>query len=165
MRAVSTGVVDSGVLPVENVIVGPIDAARAAIADEPGVAIVAETTVEIRLQLLGCPGVALADVRRVASHPAALGQCGRFLARHPDWAIEVAYDTAGAARDLAARGDRSGAAIAGRAAAARYGLAVLADEIADRPDNWTRFVRIVRRDTVDGGAEQQLTPAASPRGR
>jgi prephenate dehydratase len=154
VRAVSTGAVDSGVLPVENLIVGPIDAARAAIAEEPRVAIAAETTVEIRLLLVAAPGVALADVRRVASHPAALGQCGRFLARHPEWAVVVAYDTAGAARDLTASGDRSGAAIASRAAAGRYGLVVLADEIADRADNWTRFVRIVRREALVDGAER-----------
>lgn len=148
VRAVRSGAVDAGVLPIHNAIVGPIEAARSALAAEPGVRVVAETSIEIRLLLLALPGVTLADVRRVASHPAALGQCGRFLARHPEWTIEPAYDTAGAARDLAASGDRRAAAIAGDAAAARYGLAVLADGIADQAENRTRFVRIERRDSV-----------------
>jgi prephenate dehydratase len=143
-HAVATGAVDAGVLPVENIIIGAIDAARAALANA-AVTTTGETTVIIRPLLLACPGVTLADVRHVSSHPAALGQCAAYLGRHPAWRVMVASDTAGAARDLAATGDQTGAVIASVAAARRYGLETLQTHIADRDDNATRFVRITAR--------------------
>jgi len=141
-RAVAYADVDRGVLPVHNAIVGPIEPSLAAIAAYPSVSIVDETTVVIRPMLLALPGVTLAGITRVASHPAALGQCGRFLGTHPNIVIESAWDTAGAARDLMVSQDRTLAVIAGPGAALRYGLAILVDVIADRADNLTRFVAI-----------------------
>jgi prephenate dehydratase len=127
---------------VHNAIVGAIEASLAAIAAHPELHVVNETTVIIRPMLLALPGVPLADIRRVTSHPAALGQCHGFLDQHPEIAVEEAYDTAGAARDLVASGDRTLAVIAGPTAAERYGLRVLVDRIADRTDNLTRFVAV-----------------------
>jgi prephenate dehydratase len=141
-RAVAQGDVERGVLPVHNAIVGCIETSLAAIAAYPELTIVGETTVIIRPMLLALPGVSLAEITRVASHPAALGQCRQFLREMP---TEEAWDTAGAARELAASGDRALGVIAGPAAAARYGLAVLVDYVADRTDNLTRFVVLARR--------------------
>jgi prephenate dehydratase len=143
-RAVAAGEVDAGVLPIDNSIIGPIEAAHAALATA-AVTITGETRVAIRPLLLASPGVTLADVRHVSSHPAALGQCAAFLARHPEWEIITAYDTAGAARDLHRAPDATRAVIASAAAAERYALSVLHAQIADREDNTTRFVRITAR--------------------
>jgi prephenate dehydratase len=146
VQAVIDGTVDAGALPVENLIIGPIETSRAAIAAAgDAVMIVDETVLAIRPLLLALPGVTLADVRRVTSHHAALAQCVAFLAAHPEWVVEPAYDTAGAARDLVARGDRATAVIAGDVAAERYGLSVLARGIADRIDNATSFVVLVKK--------------------
>jgi prephenate dehydratase len=139
-RAVAHGEAERGVLPVHNAIVGEIHASLAALAEVPELIIVGETTVVIKPMLLALPGVTLGDITRVASHPAALGQCRRFLSQHPEIIVTDAWDTAGAARDLVASGDRSLAVIAGPAAAERYGLAVLIERIADRTNNLTRFV-------------------------
>jgi prephenate dehydratase len=79
-------------------------------------------------------------VRTLESHPVALAQCGRFLAAHPHLEARRAYDTAGAAAAVAAAGDVGRAALAGRGAARRFGLAVLAASVEDRPDNQTRFL-------------------------
>lgn len=144
-RAVAHSDVDRGVLPVHNAIVGPIEPSLAAIAAEPTLIVVDETTVVIKPMLLALPGVALGDVTRVASHPAALGQCHKFLGQHPEIAVAEAWDTAGAARDLVASQDRTLAVIAGPAAAERYGLTILVEAIADRPDNLTRFVALARQ--------------------
>lgn len=143
-HAVARGDVERGVLPVHNVIVGAIETSLAAMASEPSLAIVDETTVIIKPMLLALPGVALGDITRVASHPAALGQCHGFLSGHPEIEIVRAWDTAGAARDLVAGGDRTLAVIAGPTAAVRYGLDILVEQIADRPDNLTRFVVVAR---------------------
>ena len=145
VRAVGSEQVDRGVLPVHNAIVGPIEPSLAAIAAEPELSIVDETTVIIKPMLLALPGVSLIDIARVASHPAALGQCRAFLEKHPTIAVREAWDTAGAARDLVESGDRTLGVIAGPAAAERYGLAVLVEYVADRTDNLTRFVAVARR--------------------
>jgi prephenate dehydratase len=141
-RAVAGGDVERGVLPVHNAIVGRIETSLSAIGAYPTLTIVDETTVIITPMLLALPGVTLAEITRVASHPAALGQCRQFLRDMP---TEEAWDTAGAARELAASGDRTLAVIAGPAAAARYGLAVLVEYVADRTDNLTRFVALARQ--------------------
>jgi prephenate dehydratase len=141
-RAVLTGAVDAGVLPLDNTTIGPITAARAALADTP-LAITGETRVPIHPLLLALPGVPLDDIRHVTSHPAALGQCAAFLTSHPEWTIIPSYDTAGAARDLVRSGDTTRAVIASAAAAQRYALAILQSGIGDRADNTTRFVVIV----------------------
>jgi prephenate dehydratase len=136
--------VDCGVLPVHNAIVGPISASLAAIAEWPELQVIAETTVVIKPMLLALPGVLLENIKTIASHPAAIGQCGEFLRRHPGIQIHEAWDTAGAAKDLAISGDQQLAVIAGPAAAERYRLQVLVDAVADRADNLTRFVAIAR---------------------
>jgi prephenate dehydratase len=140
--AVAHADVDRGVLPVHNAIVGPIESSLAAIAAHPELGIVDATTVVIRPMLLALPGVSLGDITRVASHPAALGQCRQFL---QGLATEEAWDTAGAARELVESGDRTLGVIAGPAAAERYGLTVLVERVADRVDNLTRFVALARQ--------------------
>ena len=55
-----------------------------------------------------------------------------------------AFDTAGAARDLAAAGDRTVAVIAAQAAADLYGLRILAPDIRTIPTNFTTFVVLAR---------------------
>jgi chorismate mutase len=78
-----------------------------------------------------------------ASHPVALAQCSRFFETHP-WIKQSKYfDTGGAAREVAESGELSRAAIASRAAAELYGLAVLEEGIQDQRDNYTRFVAVV----------------------
>ncbi len=135
--AVAEGAVEYGVLPVENSLAGSVVAAYD-ILSRGRLTIVGEVVRPIRHCLLGVPGAEPAEVRRIISHPVALAQCTRFLAVGSAEAVAV-YDTAGAAREVAERGDPTLAAVAGRCAAERYGLAVLADGIQDRQDNQTRF--------------------------
>jgi prephenate dehydratase len=88
--------------------------------------------------LLAVPGVTLADVERVRSHPQALAQCQRYLNRY-GLKPEPAFDTAGGARELAANPEPGVAAIASELAAELYGLEILASGIEDYPFNYTRF--------------------------
>src|SRR5690606_40927609 len=57
----------------------------------------------------------------------------------PSFPTRRSSDLAGAARELAASGDRTSAAIASRAAGERYGLTVAAADIQDSDHNMTRF--------------------------
>lgn len=142
--AVVGGEVDLGLLPVENTLAGSVVAAYDVLATQP-LRIVGEVVTPIHHCVLGLPGARLDGLARVRSHPVALAQCTRWLASRPALQAIAAYDTAGAARDVAEGGDPSLGAIAGRGAAERYGLQVLAADVEDRPDNQTRFLVVARR--------------------
>ena len=143
MRAVQEGDADACVLPLENSIIGRVDAGWHALAAYPNMRTVGETFVPVRHCLLAPKGATLEGLTTAASHPVALAQCSRFFETHP-WIKQSKYfDTGGAAREVAERGDLSRAAVASRAAAERYGLAVLEEGIQDQRDNHTRFVAVV----------------------
>jgi prephenate dehydratase len=135
--AVEDGSADAGVLPLENSLAGTVGDALDALA-VGSLRVVGEVLLPIRHQLLALPGVELSAIERVSSHWQALAQCERYLSAR-SWQVVPAADTAGAARELAASGDPTAAAIASRAAAERYGLAVLAADIQDADHNVTRF--------------------------
>ncbi|GAB1343391.1 hypothetical protein MASR1M101_25180 [Gemmatimonas sp.] len=135
------------IIPVENAIVGPVKVALdalAAVGDR--VEARAETRVPVHLCLMAPAGATLAGLRDVHSHPVALAQCRIFFARH-SWLVSTPHtDTAGAAHDVAAAGERTRGAVASEMAAERYGLEIIARRIEDVPLNWTRFVVVSRRD-------------------
>ena len=143
-RAVREGRADLGILPIENSLVGSI-ATNFDLIAESGLAIVGEVVSAVHHCLLGVPGAKRGGLRRVLSHPVALAQCERFLgALGGEVEVMAFYDTAGAAAEVARRGDPSLAAIAGLLAAGRYGLAVLAERVEDEPHNQTRFLAVAR---------------------
>lgn len=139
------GETDFAVIPVENAIIGPVRVALEALdAVGPRVTQRAALKVPVHLCLLAQPGISIEMLSTVHSHPAALAQCRRFLARH-DWLRPVPHaDTAGAARDVASGSDRTRGAVASEAAAEHHGLVILARFIEDMPANWTRFIVVSR---------------------
>ena len=138
-EAVARGETDRGVLPLENSRAGIVEGVTEIIAGG-GVRIVAEHVLPVRMHLLALPGVTLAELRCVVSHPVALRQCADSLARL-GLAVEPASNTAVAARALRAR-DR--AVLASEAAAEAYGLTILCRDVQDDPGNATRFAVIAR---------------------
>lgn len=168
LHAVAWGEVEFGVVPVWNSTMGAVrEACDALVAAAGRVERVAELSVPVRHALVALPGASLSRLRAVGSHSAALAQCGRFLARHPHVAPVVAWDTAGAAHELAALGaggpaddaasepwyaavpdaaPETLAAIASTAAAEQHGLAVLADDVGDDPRNETTFAVVRSRE-------------------
>ena len=155
-EAVESDSAGAGVLPLENSLAGTVGDALDALA-EGSLSVVGELLLPIRHQLLVLPGVTLDAVERVASHWQALSQCERFLSRR-GWESVPAADTAGAARELAGRGDRHAAAIASERAAKRYGLEIAARDIQDSPHNVTRFAVLVRDASAAPAARGLLAP-------
>lgn len=141
IRAVAQGNAEFGILPVENSVIGAVAEAAEALAAVSGLSVVREATFPICHCLMALPGSELGRIRWVESHPAALAQCAAWLAAQ-GLAARAVEDTAGAAKSIAADRDYTRAAIAGVEAAERYGLTILARDIADHPDNSTRFVVI-----------------------
>lgn len=136
--AITDGAADALLVPVENSLAGSVVRVYDLLL-ESDLVIVAETILPIEHHLIGCPGAAVIAIRSVASHPMALAQCERFFAALPHVKRIPAEDTAGSVREVLARGDNTCAAIAGRRAAARYAGAILASNIQDNPENFTRF--------------------------
>src|SRR5438067_12176742 len=123
------------VLPVENSSAGVVQEVSDLLWETPGLRVVREQIQPVRHCLLGWPG----PVERALSHPQALAQCDRYL--HSRQIRPVAFhDTAGAARAVAEQRQPGTAAIASKAAAARYSRYVLAESIQDDSENRTRFV-------------------------
>jgi prephenate dehydratase len=144
MEAAETREVDYGLLPIESTLVGGLDVAYDLLGLHDGLCIVAEVIVPVRLCLLGLPGSTIAGLRTLSSHPVMLGQCTHFLARHRQIAAQPAWDTAGAAREVAESGDPSRAAAGTRRAAERFGLEVLQHHIEDRMDSQMRYLAVSR---------------------
>jgi len=139
VQAVTSGATELGILPVTNSIIGNVAEARAALAASAGLTVVNQLTLPVRHCLLALPGAGPETLRWVESHPAALAQCAQWIASQ-GLSPRVVADTAGAARAIATDRDYTRAAIAGIEAAAVYGLAVMAEGIADAADNRTDFV-------------------------
>ena len=135
---------DLAMIPIENSIAGRV-ADIHALLPASGLHIIAETFLPIRFQLLAAPGATLETLRTVHSHVHALGQCRKIIRKLGIRSI-VAADTAGSARAVAERGDKSCAAIASRLAAEIYGLDILSEDIEDETHNTTRFVVLAREE-------------------
>jgi len=133
-------------IPIENSIAGRVADIHHLIPDS-GLHIVAEHFQRVNHQLLAPEGATLAGLKTVHSHVQALSQC-RNLIRKLGLKPVVHADTAGAAAEVAARGDRSEAAIASSLAAEIYGLQVLQADAEDAAHNTTRFV-VMGREPVD----------------
>lgn len=135
---VERGDVAYAVVPVENSLEGSVTAVSDLLL-ESDLTVTGEVLVWVRHCLIGQPDAELENVRRVYSHPQALGQCRSFLARHPEWEKIPSYDTAGSVREVKERGLREEAAIASKRAASHYGMKVLQEDIQSAQRNYTRF--------------------------
>ena len=152
--------VDAAVVPVENTHAGSVADVYDLLRQHTGAKVVAEIIVRVRHCLLGVRGSSIEGIRVARSHPQALAQVEDFLRRH-DIRPEVAFDTAGAAAEVAEANDPTVAAVASRRAAERYGLDVLEDSIETSSDNFTRFFAVAS----DADREvAKLIPAALRKG-
>ncbi len=142
--ALASGRAARAALPIENSLVGTVRDVAVGLATRE-VEIEAETRVRVSHALMAPPGVTLAALRRVRSHPVALQQCERFFAAHPEITPVAEFDTAGAVARVVreARGDEG--ALASERAAALHGGVVLLRELEDDPSNTTRFLLLARR--------------------
>ena len=138
-EAVPHGDAMRAVLPIENSTAGSVLEVYDLLF-RLNLSVVGEEVLEVRHCLLGVPGATLEGLVKVCSHPQALAQCSEFLAEHPQVETEPAVNPALAARRVAELGDPAQAAIASADAGERHGLVVLARDIANQAQNFTRFL-------------------------
>lgn len=140
VAAVERGEAERGLLPIENNEAGPTGAQP--LIDTSSLIVVAEHELPVRMHLLGLPGATLEQIRTIVSHPIALRQCARSLARL-DVTTDETSNTAIAAQQLS---NPARAVLASEAAAEAYGLTILLRDVHDRPDNATRFAVLARKE-------------------
>jgi prephenate dehydratase len=145
IAAVDRGEADACLVPLENAIEGSIDLTMDALVFDSELLIRRELVRPISMNLIARPGTKLDDVRAVVSIPAALGQCRGWLEKRLPRAEQLTANSTAAAVEQVARSRKPGvAAIGNRLAAERLGLAVVAAEIEDHPENETRFAVLGR---------------------
>jgi prephenate dehydratase len=156
VEAAVAGEVGYGVLPIESSLVGPIAETHDLLWDSP-LSIVAETAIPIRHHLVARTRIPLERVAVIRSHPAALEQCRRLIASLPGARAIAASTTAEAAAEVAASEAEDEVAIASERAARLYGLEVLAHDVGDHPEAYTRFVSLAPHTRLDGVGEAWRT--------
>jgi 3-deoxy-7-phosphoheptulonate synthase len=152
---------DAGCLPIENSLIGSVtttyDLLNEAFGDGT-LRLTHEILHPVHHTIMAIAGAPLSGIRRVLSHPVALGQCRIWLSEHlPEAELVSAWDTAGSAEIVAQEKSPLLAAIAARPAADAHGLVPLAERIEDDPTNQTRFLTFARAESAEGF----LSPGAS----
>ncbi len=137
--------VDAGVVPVENSIEGSVNQ-NYDLFFNYDLKVCGEVIVKIAHCLIANPGASLDQIKTVYSHPQALAQCRSFL-EHLKYEQIPAYDTAGSVKLIKEQKLMSAAAIASERAAEIYGMQILAKDIADNKENYTRFFVLSEEDS------------------
>ena len=150
-RSVESGNVGYGVVPIENSTEGAVGRTLDLLLSTP-LKICGEVLLPVHQNLLSKSND-ISAVKRIFSHAQSLGQCNRWLAQNYPGAERVAVASNAEAAKLA-RDDAESAAIAGRTAAAHYGLTVMANNIEDEPSNTTRFVVISPQEVPPSGNDK-----------
>jgi prephenate dehydratase len=151
-RAVAEREVDSGVLPIESSLAGPVAETHDLLYDSP-LSITAQTMLPIHHCLVGIAKIPLDQVKVVRSHPTALDQCRQFLATIP-WATAIAAaTTTSAAQQVADDGQPTEMAIASERAATAFGLEIIESDVGDHPEAYTRFVSVATYTRLDCNGE------------
>lgn len=150
--AVPAREVQLGLVPIENSVEGGVNETFDLLA-ETSLRLTGEVFLHVEHCFIGHRGTSLRSIRRVLSHPQALAQCRRFLARY-SWERIPSYDTAGSVKLIGEKGWHDAAAIASARAAELYGMHVLRRHVEDSRSNYTRFLVLGRRDGLRTGRDK-----------
>lgn len=150
------GELTEGIVPTENSIEGAVNETLDLLASDINLYIKGEIIIPIKQNLLVKEGTRIDDIKYVLSHPQPVGQCGKFISRKlPHAEISLVYSTARAA-EIVSNGEYGlkAAAIGSSIAANVYGLKILAENIQDNDNNYTRFVIISNKDSERTGKDK-----------
>jgi len=151
-KVVEQDEVQFGIVPVENSLEGSISLVYDLLLDS-SLKVRGETELRVSHCLIGSPQARLDLIKRVYSHPQALGQCKTFL-KHLGCELIPTYDTAGSVKMIKEKAITDGAAIASARAAEIYKMKIIASEIEDNPNNFTRFFILAKEDSPPSGNDK-----------
>ena len=144
LRTVEEGRAKRGVVPIENTLEGSVTATLDAFAFDTDLLIHGELELSVTLVAATRPGTGLDEVTEVHSHPVALAASRRWLSTEVGDAQRIPAPSTARAAELVSQAEAPALAIVNPLAAERYGLEVVARNIADRAGNVTRFVVVGR---------------------
>ncbi|MBI2980637.1 MAG: prephenate dehydratase [Chloroflexi bacterium] len=151
-QIVEQGKTQFGIVPIENSLEGSISRAYDLLLDS-SLKVCGETELRVVHCLIASPETRLESIKKVYSHPQALGQCKAFL-RHLGAELVPTYDTAGSVKMIKEKGITDGAAIASSKAAEIYQMKIIASGIEDNPNNFTRFFILSKQDAPPSGNDK-----------
>ena len=129
------------VMAIENSIAGSI-LPNYALIDENNLHVIGEHYIPIAMNMMALKGQKIDQIKKVYSHPMALLQCKEFFKKYPYIKLIEDADTAEVARRISEKQSKHVAAVASTAAAAIFGLDILAADIHTKKSNATRFLII-----------------------
>lgn len=141
-----------GIVPVENSLEGSINRVYDLMLSS-SLQVKGETELRVSHCLIGHPGANLDTIKKVYSHPQALAQSQNFL-KHLKAEIVPAYDTAGSVKMIKEKCQKDSAAVASARAAKIYGMEIIAWEIEDTTNNFTRFFAMAQEDSPPTGKDK-----------
>ena len=148
-----------GVVPVENSSEGTVNVTLDCFLDS-SLKVCGEVNLPISHQLLS-HAEGMSNIKMIAAHPQALGQCRGWLSRYmPD--IETKPMLSNAEAAILAQKDHTVAAIASEMAGNLYGLKTIASGIEDEKDNTTRFLIIGKQDYAPSGDDKTSLVISAP---
>jgi prephenate dehydratase len=130
---------DYAVMAIENSIAGSILQNYSLVQDYK-FNIIGEVYLRIHQCLMALPGTKIEDLKLIESHPIAIRQCAEFLMKIKNAMLVDKEDTAAVAKQIADEKLVGVAAVASKAAAEKFGLEVLAENIETNKQNFTRFL-------------------------
>ena len=144
-ESVRQGTADAALVPIENSVEGSVTVTLDELNSDEPLVILDEVAVPIRFALVAAGPIGLDQVVAVGTHPHAAAQCRDWLATHvPQADVVPTMSTAGAAAAILTESPPYNAAIVALVATRRYDVRVLAEDIGDNQDAWTRFVLVGR---------------------
>ena len=142
-KAVESGEIEYGILPVENSSTGGIGTVED-LLKEYNLYIVGEECIKISQNLVGIKGATVDDIKEVYSHPQGFEQSTKFFDKHKNYNLIPYSNTAISAKLVYDLKDKSKAAIASERAAKLYDLKIIKKDVNDLKNNYTRFIVIGR---------------------
>lgn len=147
VRAIEDHEADFAMLPVENTTSGNINDVYDALI-RSSVSIIGEEKLRVKQNLIGISNLDPLTIRKVFAHPQAAAQCSRFLETLPNAVIENVSDTALSVKRIREEGSLEFAAIASEEAAESFGMTILREDIANRKENFTRFLVAAKKPVI-----------------
>ena len=132
------------IIPIENSLAGRVADIHYLIPKYK-LQIHAEHFQKVTHNLLGIKGSRIESIKTVRSHSQAIGQCSKMISENKLKPI-ISADTAGSAKFISEKKDKTDSAIASELAAKIYGLEIIKSKVEDESGNVTRFF-IMGKDT------------------
>lgn len=154
------GLIDYGVLPIENSSTGAISDVYDLI-NEYDCYIIGETHVKVNHNLMGIKDCTLEDITEIYSHPQAFEQSKAFLNNYK-FKLVPYYNTAKSAEYVMNKGNKHIAAIGSKKAAKLYNLDILAPNINSNNTNTTRFIILGKKLIVNKNCDKISVVLSTP---